>query len=102
MERRVTLFRYRKRQQRRKQRDGFLQGQSILTQCVCEFRQFRVRSLMGFKLQYPLEQISQRKQCRVLIVLRASTLPAYMWLVGNMVLQHLDQTTFAYACITRE
>src|SRR5262245_40822011 len=30
MERRVTIFRERKRQQRRKQRDGFFQGQSML------------------------------------------------------------------------
>jgi hypothetical protein len=30
MERRVTIFRDRQRQQRRKQRDGFCQGQSML------------------------------------------------------------------------
>ena len=32
IERRVTIFRYRKRQQRRKQWYGFLQGQSILAE----------------------------------------------------------------------
>ena len=47
---------------------------------------------MGFKPQYPLEQINQRKQCSVLIVLRTPTFPAYMRLVGDMVFQHLDQT----------
>ena len=52
--------------------------------------------------QQPLEQIRQRKQRRVLVVLRTPTFPARMGLVGDMVFQHLHQTTFANACITRE
>src|SRR5215471_18313940 len=57
---------------------------------------------MGFKPQEPLEQIHQRKQCRVLRVLCTPTLPAYMWFVGNMLLEHLYQPALAYACIPSE
>src|SRR5262245_61918417 len=54
------------------------------------------------KPQHALEQISQRKQCRVLSVLRTPAFPAYMWLVGSVVLEHLYQTALAYACIPSE
>ena len=37
----------------------------------------------------PLEQIHQREQCRVLIVLRTPTFPADMRLVGDRLLQHV-------------
>ena len=56
---------------------------------------------MGFKPPEPLEQLNQRKQCCILSVLRTPTFPAYMGLLGNMVLQYLDQTTFADACFAR-
>ena len=84
------MFRYRKREQRRKQRHRFLHGQSILAQHVFEFHQFLVRGLLGLKPQQALEQIRQRKQCCVLRVPRTPTFPAPMWLVCNVLLQHLD------------
>ena len=57
---------------------------------------------MDVKLPEPLEQLNQRKQCRVLRVLHTPTFPPHMWLVGNMVLQHLHQPGLANACLTRE
>src|SRR5262249_41841959 len=45
---------------------------------------------------------SQRKQYRVLRVLRTPTFPSYMRLLGDMLFEHLHQTTLANACITRE
>src|SRR6516165_11417341 len=62
----------------------------------------RVRSLMGFKPHYPLKQVDHRVERTVLSVLRTPALPTDMRLMGNMVFEHLHQTTFAYACITRE
>ena len=47
-------------------------------------------------------RIRERKQRRVLIVLRTLTFPARMGLVSDMVLEHLDQSGFTNACITRE
>jgi hypothetical protein len=57
---------------------------------------------MGFKPQYPLEQINQRKECRVLSVLRTATFPPHMWLVGSMLFQYLDQSGLSDTGITRE
>src|SRR4029453_8777375 len=57
---------------------------------------------MGFKPQYPLEQISQRKQCRVLSVLRTPTFPPGMWFIGYGIFQYLHQTGFANAPFTSQ
>src|SRR5215475_2632673 len=95
IERRIAVFRQSKGQKRCQQGYGFLDGKSILAQCVFQFLQFRVSGLMGFKPQYPLEQLNQRKQCCILRVLCTPTFPAYMWLVGNVVFQHLHQAGLA-------
>src|SRR5215470_9233949 len=57
---------------------------------------------MGFKPQEPLEQISQRKQCRVLSVLRTPTFPPGMWFIGYGIFQYLHQTGFANAPFTSQ
>src|SRR5215471_16136734 len=57
---------------------------------------------MGFKPQEPLEQISQRKQCRVLRVLRTPTFPPGMWFIGYGIFQYLHQTGFANAPFTSQ
>ena len=57
---------------------------------------------MGFKLQYPLEQVDHRVERTVLIVLCTAALPACVKLLGGMLFEHLHQTTLAKACITRE
>src|SRR5436190_4494213 len=64
--------------------------------------EFLFRRLMGFNPQYPLEQIHQRKQRRVLIVLCIPTFPPYIWFVCHVIFEHLDQAAFANACLTRE
>src|SRR5215813_6814237 len=55
IERRVTIFRYRKRQQRGKKLYGFLHGQSILAEHLFEFTEFLVRGVLCVELQKPLE-----------------------------------------------
>ena len=96
------MFGHRHREQRRKQRDRFAQGKSVLAQGVFKFLPLRIRGLMGFKPQEALEQIHQRKQCRVLRVFRTPTLPAYMRFISNAVLQHLHQSGFANTCFTSQ
>jgi len=49
-----------------------------------------------------LKQIRERKQRRILIVLRTPTFPAYMRCAHHVVLQRLDEAALANAWITRE
>src|SRR5262247_3331058 len=53
-------------------------------------------------LEYALKEISQRIERTVLRVLRTPTFPAQMGLVGNMILQCLDQSRFANTRITAQ
>ena len=89
-QRRIALLGKWQRQYRRKQRHRFFHGKSVLAQRVFEFSYLLVRSLLSVKPQHPLEQISQRKQCRILIVLRTPTFPAGMRFMGDVVFQRLD------------
>src|SRR5262245_66678351 len=57
---------------------------------------------IGLQPQDPLEQISQRKQCRVLSVLRTPTFPPGMWFIGYGIFQYLHQTGFANAPFTSQ
>ena len=57
---------------------------------------------MGVKSQEPLEQLNERKQCRILIVLRTPTFPTGMRLLDDMLLEHLYQTALAYAGFATE
>ena len=82
--------------------DSFLEGKSVLAQRVFKFLQFLVSGVLCVELQEPLEQINQRKQGGVLIIRYTSAFPPGMRLVGNMLFQHLDQTTLTNACLTRK
>ena len=70
--------------------------------CVFELLYSRVRRFMGFEPQYPLEEVNQRKQCRVLRILRTPTFPTGVRLVCHMLFEHLNQAAFTNACIARE
>src|SRR5215510_6860317 len=85
LQRCVCVFRYGEREQRSKELYRLLQGQSILAEHLFEFTEFLVRSLLSLKPQQALEQIHERKQGGVLIVLRTPALPAHMGFLGNMV-----------------
>src|SRR5215510_1342691 len=102
MERRISIFRNRQREQRRKQWHGFLNGKSVLAQHLFELLQLLVRSILSVELQQALEQIGHRKQYRVLRVLRTPTFPAGMWFTGNSIFQDLHQTGFANATFTSQ
>src|SRR5215510_4793389 len=102
MERRISIFRNRQREQRRKQWHGFLNGKSVLTQHLFELLQLLVRSIVSVELQQALEQIGHRKERSVLSVLHTTTFPAHMWLLGDMLFQHLYQAGLPDTSITRE
>jgi hypothetical protein len=57
---------------------------------------------MDFKPQHPLEQVDHRVERTVLIVLCTAALPACVKLLGDMLFEHLYQSGFTNACITRE
>jgi hypothetical protein len=89
-------------QERRQQRDRRLDGQSVWAQRGGQFLQLHIRSILSMELEQPLEQIGDRKERRVLRVLRTPTFPAHMRFVCDMFFEHLDQSGFANTGITPE
>src|SRR5947208_7846513 len=102
MERRISLFRNRQREQRRKELHSFPQGQSILAEHLCEFAAFLFRGLLSVELEQPLEQIRERKECCMFKVRYTPAFPTGVRLVCHLRFQHVDQTAFANAGLTRE
>ena len=77
------MLRERHREQRRKEWHRFLYRHTIVAERLFEFAEFLFRSLLGFKPPYPLEQIHQRRQRRVLVVLCIPTFPPYILAVRS-------------------
>src|SRR5215510_8999431 len=93
IERRISMFRDRQREQRGKELDRVFDRKPVLAKFLCECRQFLLSGIVGLPWQDTLEKVNKGIECRILIVLRASTFPACMGFVCDMLFEHLDQTT---------
>ena len=73
-----------------------------MTQRVFEFPQFRVRGILSVELKQPLEQIRERKKCRVFTIRGTPTFPSGMELLGDILFEHLHQSGLSDTSITTQ